>query len=885
MTGAPDTWTRMQEAFAAALACGPGEAREQALGRALGDAPELLNEVRGMLAAHDAAQPLALERRLVQDAPAPPESVGPYRILGLLGRGGMGEVYAAERQDPRFPQRVALKILLTGWNSPEFRARFHLEQQILTRLDHPNIAQLLDAGITSDGRPYLVLQYVEGRPITEYCAAHGLDIRGRLALFLDVIRAVGHAHRNLVVHRDLKPCNILVTAEGRVRLLDFGIAKLLDPPPGAPLLTRPDVHLMTPEYASPEQIRGDAVTTATDVHGLGILLYELLTGRNPFQAGQPVAAVRSAILESDPPPPSQVAGQPALRGDLDAIVLKALRKEPLERFSSVQQMGDDVERYLNGEPVVARQPSLAYRCGKFVGRHRIACTLAALSLLLLVALTAALSYQSHRIARERDLARTQQKRTERLAGFLINLMLASTPRQLSDGRVLTVAGILRRSERSLYEAQGLDAETPAAYHHMVGRTQLARGQCGPARQRLDTALAEYRSGPERDEAAMADVQHDMARLAADCETPAKAVAALRESLNRLRRLHGDAHEKTAAAMHDLAAALPFNAERLQLEQAALARSPEPGLNRAAVLAGLGRYYFETRAAQQSARYYQEALALYQRLLPPGHPATLDAMSSLAFAFTLGRNPEQAAALHARVAELTAAYQGKQSVPAALALSNYAAALTSLRHYAEAEAAARESHRLLRELFGERHPYTPNAARTLGMILQLEGRHADALAVLRQAAAAQKELARDADHSELAAIELRIAVLQIRTGRYAEGAAALRAIVEKLRKIHPQGQATLAEGEILLGFALLEHNQAAAAEAQFRSSLGWLRGHVEPSSPRLAEAECGLGAALARQGRQAEARALLERAFPAYRASGWSDPVEVERVRVWATPLS
>jgi serine/threonine-protein kinase len=295
----------------------------------------------------------------------------------LIARGGMGEVYEAEREGAPFRQQVALKMLSIGLADMEARVRFQQERQILARLIHPMIVPLVDGGVTDDGRPYLVMQRVEGETITEYCAARSSSLEERLHLMRDVGRAIEHAHRNLIVHRDLKPSNILVTADGQARLLDFGVAKILNPEghEAAPI-TRYDVRIMTIEYAAPEQVRGDPITTATDIYGLGALLYELLAGERPFAAaGGSRSSLERAILEVEPDRPSVAAprkGLPVsvrLKGDLDTIVLKAMAKEPGQRFTSAEEFVRDLERYLAGEPVTARKASFAYRLGKFVRRN------------------------------------------------------------------------------------------------------------------------------------------------------------------------------------------------------------------------------------------------------------------------------------------------------------------------------------------------------------------------------------------------------------------------------------------------------------------------------------------------------------------------------------
>lgn len=346
-----------------------------------------------------------------------PERIGEYRIIRLLGSGGMGHVYLAQRAQPSFTQTVALKVIKKGMDSEEILGRFELERRLLSGLNHANIARLIDGGTTDDGRPYFVLEYVEGVPINTYCDRHRLSIRRRLDLFRKVCAAVHHAHQNLIVHRDLKPGNVLVTAEGEPKLLDFGIAKLLNPTLfQAAAVTGPAVRLMTPEYASPEQVKGDTITTASDIYSLGVLLYELLTGRRPYNFKTRLQhEIVRIVCEEPPERPSTVISRaydeptdegttrrvdPAtvalardgditrlrkrLKGDIDDIVLKALDKTPTRRYASAEQFAEDIRRHLAGEPVIARPPSLSYRASKFVRRHRVPVAAAAGTALALI---------------------------------------------------------------------------------------------------------------------------------------------------------------------------------------------------------------------------------------------------------------------------------------------------------------------------------------------------------------------------------------------------------------------------------------------------------------------------------------------------------------------
>jgi serine/threonine-protein kinase len=352
--------------------------------------------------------------------------VGPWRLLRRIGQGGMGAVYLAERADEQFEQQAALKLLPRGLDSDKARARFLIERQILARLVHDNIARLLDGGVTDDGSPYFVMDYVEGLPIDEFCEHHSLSVAERLSLILDITRAVQFAHRNLVIHRDLKPSNVLVTEGREVRLLDFGIAKMLRPDSVDQSLTQVAQRPATPAYASPEMLRGEPVDVTTDVYSIGVLMYLLLTGRVPIDyEGLTLAAMHEKAANEIPGLPSR--HNPRLGRDIDAIVAKALAKSPAERYASVESLGNDIRNYLDGLPVTASAPSAFYRARKFVARHRLGTAFASFALLSLATITGlAVRFaitsdrQAAEVARERD-------RAEATTDFLISIFEAADP--------------------------------------------------------------------------------------------------------------------------------------------------------------------------------------------------------------------------------------------------------------------------------------------------------------------------------------------------------------------------------------------------------------------------------------------------------------------------
>ena len=423
---------RIEALYEAALEHPPAQ-RQEFLAQACGTDEELHAEIASLVSAYGRAGnflegwPVEAAGALLGASPVPGQRIGPYRLLQLLGAGGMAVVYLAERDDEQFTKHVALKLIRPGIAGADALRRFRHERQILASLEHPHIARLLDGGATADGLPWYVMEYVEGEPITTFCEGRSLPLRDRLRLVHDVCSAVEFAHRNLVVHRDIKPGNILVTPGGTVKLLDFGIARLLTPEPGsgAEDLTATAYRVMTPAYASPEQVRGDRLTTATDVYSLGVVLYELLTGQRPYRLSDTSPSeVARVVCSQEPERPSTAvrrAGRLAreLRGDLDNIAAKAMAKEPARRYASAGELASDISHYLEGRPVAARGDSFAYRAGKFIRRHRAGSAAAALVLLAIAAGTAATAWQAQVARAERVKAERRFDDVRRLANSFL----------------------------------------------------------------------------------------------------------------------------------------------------------------------------------------------------------------------------------------------------------------------------------------------------------------------------------------------------------------------------------------------------------------------------------------------------------------------------------
>lgn len=761
---------RVEALFEAALERGEPE-RDRWLEAACDGDPELLREVRRLLAFHRRPAGI-LDRPLPPDAlpppprPRPPRPVGPYRILEEVGRGGMSVVYRAERSDGHFRRRVALKVLRGELDAEELHTRLAAERQILASLDHPNIARLLDGGVTEEGRPYLVMEYVEGRPLHRYCDDLRLPVEARLRLFLEVVRAVQHAHARLVVHRDLKPSNIMVTPEGQVRLLDFGIAKVLDVQELAlerteVPVTRTGIRLFTPEYASPEQLRGERSSVANDIWGLGVVLYELLSGTRPFQADErrPLALERE-ILEVDPPRPSarvrqgeeEVGARRAttrralhrlLEGDLDRITAMALQKEPERRYASAGQFAEDVERFLAGRPVRAQDDRAAYRIGKFLRRHRLESAAAAVVFLSIVGGAGVALWQAREARAERDRAELAALRSDAAAEYLLDLFRAADPWELPADR-LTAHQLLARGEGRLASLPD-DPLLRARVLLGIGQTYVSLRDANAARPLLEEAVEIRRSvlgdlHPLTGEAmrALADLLSGEGRLA---EAEALALRALQAS----RDPSGSDPAGEAASLSLLGfthtgmgrledALDDFQEELDVLRQAGMEDAPTAGhalVNLAAIHRRRARY-------DQAERLLREALEHRRRTLGPDDPLTAVAMARLGGLLSehLGRLQE-ASQLFQESLDIQDRILGTDHPARVEALGGLAIIQEALGDTAGAEAVLQESIRTHVAGLGPDHPTTMVAVEGLAGFLARTGRPLEADSIFARTVPARR----------------------------------------------------------------------------------------------------------------------------------------------------
>jgi serine/threonine protein kinase len=721
---------------------------------------------------------------------------GAWRLLGLIGQGGMGAVYLAERAEGGFQQRAALKLVRPGPGMDDLAQRFRTERQILAGLEHPNIARLLDGGAGPQGEPFLALEYVEGRELRAHCDAMRLDLRARLALFLTVCDAVDYAHARLVVHRDLKPGNLLVTADGTLKLLDFGVAKLVDRVPGAEA-TIAHHRLYTPEYAAPEQIRGETTTTAVDVHALGVILFELLTGRRPFGgAGQEATAIEHLVLRQDAPRPSSLITRrpdpllrraaesrratPAqlrtmLRGDLDHIVQRALRKRPEDRYPSARAFADDVRAWLERRPVTARRGSTRYRTVRFVQRHRVATGLAGAALAALVVGLGAAVWQAGEARAQRDLARSEAEKARAALGFMTGLFTLADP-EVAQGERVTARELLEQgTERIRTELRGQPAAR-AELLHAIGQAHLGLGLYAAAMPLLDEAAAGGAGGAPgtlartvvrhelgRYPDALALLEPERARLATASPggSPALAQVDLRlamvlQSLNRLQDADA-AYRRVLAFQRARLGAQHPDTRRTELRYASLlvlqdrddearglsegivaALRADPATDPTLLARALGAHAMvvsNTGPQALAETLRREQLALCERIYGAEHPLTLGARNDLATVLFTQQRYVEARPLFEAVLEARRGHFGPDHPAVATAANNLSNTWLALEDPARALAPAEDALRIRTATHGEQHHTTAMTLRTVATVEMMLGRMPQARALLERSVAA------------------------------------------------------------------------------------------------------------------------------------------------------
>ncbi|MES2525212.1 MAG: serine/threonine-protein kinase [Gemmatimonadota bacterium] len=804
-----------------------------------------------------------------------PERVGAYRVLREIGRGGMGRVFLAERADAQFEQRVAVKLLQHA--SPGLVRRFVEERRILARLEHPGIARLIDGGVAANGLPYFALEYVEGEHIDRYCTDRDLALDARLALVTRVCDAVSYAHRHLVIHRDLKPSNILVTATGDVKLLDFGIAKLIvDEKTGDAdaVDTRTELRAMTPEFAAPEQVRGAPVSTATDVYALGVLLYLLLTGERPYEVrGKSPAEIERIVCDFEPPSPSTRA--PAslgrrLRGDLDLIVMTALQKVEGRRYPTPAALADDLGRFRAGRPILARPDTTAYRIRRFVGRHRAAVAAGAA---LVLALAGAASRE--RVLRTR--AEVVLRKATEVERFLVGVFDVADPyaaRPYSVQRV-TADELLDRSARRIDSSLAGQPDVQAELRATLGRVYANLGHFDRATPLLRQSLAQHaRVRGENDPAVAASLDLLGAALTQQ-DRYDEAEPLLRRALDLRRRSLGGRDTATAASLAHLAAllgkrnaydsAVPLYREALGVYQSALG---DTSVQVASVMGSLGLALYSQGKYDEAEPLQRRALDIVQRRLGDAHPLTAESMRSLALTLQLRRNFDDAERFFRQSLLVNRRALGDAHPSVAAGLNELSRFLTfnepSAAQLDEAERLAREAIVLDRRIFGARHSSVAEGTRNLAIILRAKGDFTGAELALREALATDRVLLGE-PHRKVSAILGDLAGVLFQTGRSDDAIPLMRASLAQSRAVAGDAHVNTLIAAQSLGRMLAAAGDGAEAERLLRSVMMAMDTTKHEHHLGSYEAQRALGEAVLSQGRVGDALPLLSDALAAVRA--------------------
>ncbi len=795
--------------------------------------------------------------------------IGPYRVLRTLGAGGMGEVYLAERADAEFEQQVAIKVVHGGAVGRSASSRFKIERQILARLDHPNIAHLLDGGTLPDETAYIVMEYVDGVPIDTYCDGLRLDVAARLKLFQTVCTAVHYAHQNLIVHRDLKPSNILVTRSGVPKLLDFGIAKLLgDRQAGHHTLavTHADFRIMTPDHASPEQVRGQVITTASDVYVLGVLLYKLLAGIGPYVIPSArLTDIERAICENAPPLPSSAVGgdesatgravaeargmtpgrlRRALQGDLDNIVCMAMRKEPERRYGSAQQLAGDIQRYLDGRPVLARSDTLSYRSSKFIRRHWLPVAAGASVFALILAFAVTAYVQSLRIAAERDRVAEQREaaeheraRAEEVSNFLVNLFKLSDP-EVNRGNQITARELLDSSTKRLREALGDQPATKAALLSAVGAVYDSLGQYQAAVPILNESLA---LRPNAKDKARVDTLLELGRALYLLGELDRAEGPLQEALHLSQSQLGAASPESGRALWALGlvrsqqdrfgAAEDLYQRGLNILETAQA----PATDVSQVLDDLATVYEREQRWDLAKQTYERALGIDRRILGNDHPRIASHLQNLAIVAQNMGDLKRAESLYRDAIAGEERAFGSLHPETAAARGNYGLLLEREGRLAEAEPLLRGALDVALKVWGAGNFNVGYARVSLAMVLQDEGSLREAEDQFRQALAVyDKSL--PANHQYRAAALMYLARLLVDRGKPADALPLSEQALSIWTATAPKSSSATAQARAIHGYVLAHLGRSREAADDLSVAVPTLLSARGPDDPAVRRAQ-------------------------------------------------
>ncbi len=738
----PERWKQIEEIFSRAIEL-PQPEREAYLQNICAGDAELLGEIESLLqeetgtgtlfatAISKAAGSLSEDESIQLEG----KRIGPYRITGLIGEGGMAEVYSAVRDDDQYQKQVAIKLIRTNVGASFLIRRFRHERQILASLEHPCIARFLEGGTTEDGIPYLVMEFIEGEPITSYCKSRNLSLQSRLQLFRSVCDAVQYAHRNLVIHRDLKPNNILVTSEGVPKLLDFGIAKLLNPDwiTDVPTLdhTVTSIRIMTPEYASPEQIRGETVTTSTDIYSLGALLYELLTGNRPRQLKtKSLAGIERIVTEEEPEKPSIAVAKKLgtdtkklsreLARDLDNIVLMAMQKEPQHRYLSAEQFGEDIDNYLSARPIRARTPTLGYRVSKFIRRHKIGVSVTAAFIIFFIIFVAGILRERNRAEEARIMAEREAARAKAVSEFLQQTLASANPFNL--GKDVKLIEALHSASKKIGDSFKNAPETEADVRDTIGFTFLKLGNFEEAEKHLTRALEIRKKLYRSDHRDVAETLDNLGTLYQEKGDLVKAEDHFRKALAMRKKVFDKGEPQIANSLNNLAVLLHDNgkieeAEKLQREALQIRRKIDDSEKLATSLNNLGAILIDKREFTEAESLLRQVLEHDRKTYGENHINYAYSMNNLAYVMEQSGKLAEAEPIYKKLFEIMPKLMGEEHLITTRAANNYGRILMEVGKLDASEQVLRNCLELQRKILPADHHQIAISLMTLGQALQ------------------------------------------------------------------------------------------------------------------------------------------------------------------------
>lgn len=895
----PKRWEKIQSLFEKSIELDPLE-REKFLKIECGDDKDLYDEVISLLSADEKEHSIffrsVADYMTVDDATLDGKTFGNYRAIKQIGSGGMGSVYLAERIDGHFEQKVALKVVKPGMNSHEIITRFEEERQILARLHHPNIARLLDGGISELGLPYFTLEYVEGKPITEYCDDKNLTVEQRLELFKKVCEAVLYAHQNLVIHRDIKPSNILVQEDGTVKLLDFGIAKVFEEDFEQKFVTRTGMRVMTPEYASPEQVKGEPVSTATDIYSLGLILYQLLTGCPPYELTstsslemeriicftepQKPSAMITKIFSSDSnisnkASPDFISNKrkttiPKIRkritGDLDNICLMAIRKEPERRYISIAQFITDIDNHLNELPVTARKSTAGYRTKKFIQRHKAGVVVASVAITLIALVTIFYTIQ---LAKERDRAQLEAGKSKKVSEFLAGIFQVSDPEQ-SKGETITARELLDIGVKRIESELSDQPEVLANMLGVTGNVYKSLGLYDNALILLQKAYSINDSLLGSGSPATAKSLNDLANLNFAMGDYASSIDKFHQAIESRKDIYSDESLETSESMNDLAmvfreegeydraeklltTSLAIRKKLLSLNSAEVAQSMN---NLALLKEDMGEY-------DEAKELFEEALKVKERIYGKIHPSVTETIGNLAFLLQQMGEYEEASTLFSESLKIDQKLFGELHPVVSTDLYNLASNTALMGDLNAAEKLYSEVLEFDKKLLGEEHPYIALDLNNLAGILSDKGEYVKAEKLYKESLDLNKKTYGD-EHPEVATSLSNLGVMYSRWKKYDKADALLKSALDMRIRLLGENHPNVVTSLNIYASLLTGQKKYDEAVEQYRKSLELRISMLGMDHPQTANAFLGLGNALIETDNFSEAEEKIKKGIEIYK---------------------